>query len=240
MKYTVNMKNLTKNIKLSLLSVREKILSKILSNDLDTKFENKTSKTVISGTEKLTLTAATENNIKIVRENVSAIMKSCENKPQKYLEYIEAQGTKVYKIRNATSLLNKINEEEGLITELKGYKAFYLNFVIRRKFGLTFHPAIVMSYGKIEPYYMLREFYKWYSLKMDLPGYNFSAQENFKKYMKNTNDPKLNNLNYRAMLELREAIARDKEANEFVINAIREKEGSKNVFKKMNDGGADI
>ena len=75
---------------------------------------------------------------------------------------------------------------------------------------------------------------------MKLPGFNFEAQENFKKYLKNVNDPSLRKLNYKSMLELKEAIARDSEANEFVINAVKQKEGGANVFKKMNNGGANI
>lgn len=234
------MKNFAKNIKYSLLSIREKVLSIFLSKHLDTTFINSTSKTVISSTETLTLSTETEKNIQTVLENVADIMKTCENNPQKYIEYIEAQGTKVYKIRNASHILGKINEEEGLITELNGKKALYLNFILERKISFTFKPAVVMSFGEIEPYYMLREFYKWYSLKMGLPGFNFTAQQNLKKYLKNTNDPSIKKLNYKAMLELKEAIARDSEANEFVINAVKAKEGGENVFKKMNDGGANI
>ena len=47
-------------------------------------------------------------------------------------------------------------------------------------------------------------------------------------------------MNYREMLELKEAIARDKEANSFVINLLKEKEGSENIFKKLNRGGGTI
>lgn len=234
------MKNFVKNIKYTILSIREKVLSKILSKHLDTSFTNSTSKTVISSTETVTFSTETEKNIKLVYDNVSDIMKTCENNPIKYLEYIEAQGTKVFRIRNASKILEKINEDEGLITELHGKKALYLNFAISRSISLTFKPAIVMGFGKIEPYYMLREFYKWHSLKMGLPGFDFEAQENFKKYLKNVNDPSIKKLNYKAMLELKEAIARDSEANEFVINAVKAKEGGENVFKKMNDGGANI
>lgn len=234
------MKNFAKNIKYTILSIREKVLSKLLSKHLDTSFTNSTSKTVISSTETVTFSTETEKNIKLVYDNVSDIMKTCENNPTKYLEYIEAQGTKVFRIRNASKILEKINEDEGLITELHGKKALYLNFAISRNISLTFKPAIVMGFGEIEPYYMLREFYKWYSLKMGLPGFNFEAQENFKKHLKNVNDPSIKKLNYKAMLELKEAIARDSEANEFVINAVKSKEGSENVFKKMNDGGANI
>ncbi len=234
------MKNFAKKIKYSMLKLKENVLCRILSKHLDTSFSNSTSKTVISSTETLTFSTETEKNIQLVKDNVADIMKSCENNPQKYIEYIEAQGTKVFRIKNAEQILKKINEEQGLITELKGKKALYLNFILKGSFAFEFKPAIVMSFGEVEPYYMLREFYKWYSLKIGLPGFNFEAQENFKKYLKNPNDKSIKNLNYKSMLELKEAIARDREANEFVINAVRAKDGSENVFKKLNDGGANI
>lgn len=212
----------------------------MLGKNLDTSFSNSTSKTIISGNETFTLSAQTNQNIELVKKNVADIMYACSNNPEKLLEYIEAQGTRVYKLKNAGRILQSIGEEEGLITSLKGYKAFYLNFFIKHRISFNSTPAIVLSKGTIEPYYMLREFYKWYSLNMKLPGFNFEAQENFKKYLKNGNDPSLKKLNYRAMLELKEAIARDKEANEFVLNTVRSKEGGSNVFKKMNNGGASI
>lgn len=212
----------------------------MLGKNLDTSFSNSTSKTIISGNETFTLSAQTNQNIELVKKNVADTMYACSNNPEKLLEYIEAQGTRVYKLKNAGRILQFIGEEEGLITSLKGYKAFYLNFFIKHRISFNSTPAIVLSEGTIEPYYMLREFYKWYSLNMKLPGFNFEAQENFKKYLKNGNDPSLKKLNYRAMLELKEAIARDKEANEFVLSTVRSKEGGSNVFKKMNNGGASI
>lgn len=234
------MKNLGKSIKYSILAVKEMFLRTILSKHLDTSFSNSTTKTMISSTETITFSSETEKNIQLVKQNVSDIMKSCNNNPQKYIEYMEAEGTKVFRRKEAFKFLNKINEEEGLITELKGKKALYLNFILGQGFSTTFKPALVMSIGEIEPYYMLREFYKWYSLKRGLPGFNFTAQENFKKYLKNINDPSIKNLSYKDMLELKEAIARDSEANDFVINAVKAKEGSEKVFKKMNNGGAEI
>ena len=234
------MNKLNKNIKFIILSIREKFLKTMLSKHLDTSFSNSTTKTMISSTETVTFSSETEKNIQLVKQNIADIMKSCNNNHKKYIEYMEAEGTKVFRKKDAFKFLNKINEEEGLITELKGKKALYLNFILGQGFSTTFKPAVVMSIGEIEPYYMLREFYKWYSLKIGLPGFNFTAQENFKKYLKNINDPTLKNLSYKEMLELKEAIARDSEANDFVINAVKEKEGSEKVFKKMNNGGAEI
>lgn len=222
------------------LSIKEKFLSKMLGKHLDTSFTNSTSKTIISSTETFTLSAETNKNIELVRKNVADIMSACANNPDKLLEYIQAKGTRVYKLRNASKILNAIGEEEGLITHLKGFKAFYVNLFIKHTFDFESTPAIVLSIGTIEPYYMLREFYKWYSLNMKLPGFSFEAQENFKKYLKNVNDPALKKLNYKSMLDLKEAIARDSEANDFVLKNVRSKEGGSNVFKKMNNGGGTL
>lgn len=178
------MKNISTKIRYFFLSVKENILTKILGRHLDTSFSNSTSKTIISGTETVTLSAQTNQNIELVRKNVSEIMSACANNPGKLLEYIEAQGTKVYKLKNADKILKSIGEEEGLITSLKGFKALYINFFIKHKIGFTSTPAIVLSEGIIEPYYLLREFYKWYSLNMKLPGFNFEAPGKFQKVFK--------------------------------------------------------
>ena len=234
------MKNLIKNIKYFILSMQEKFLERKLKPHMQKSFENAGNKTIISGSETVTLNSETEKKILLARQNIADIVKSCANNPQKLIDYISAKGTKIYRIKNVVKVLDKIGEEEGLISELQGRKALYLNLIVLKKFAVTTEPMIVMGQGEIEPYYMIREFYKWYSMQMGLPGFNRSAQENFKRYMKNPNDPNFKSMNYREMLELKEAIARDKEANEFVINLIKEKEGSENIFKKLNNGGGTI
>ena len=87
---------------------------------------------------------------------------------------------------------------------------------------------------------LLREFYLWYSLKMKLPGFDFKTQEKFKKYLKYSQNASFKKLSYEEMIKIKEAIARDKEANEFVMQVIREKDGGANVFGKMTTGGANI
>lgn len=234
------MKNFAKKFKLFILSIQEKFLTKKLTPHLQTSFTNESSKTIISGSETVTLNTETEKKIQLVQQNVEDISKACKNNPQKFLDYITTKGTKIYRCKDAGKILNKIGEEEGLITELQGFKAFYVNLHILKKISFHTKPMFIMSIGEIEPYYMLREFYKWYSLHSGLPGFNISAQENFKRYLQNMNHPAFKSMNYKDMLELKEAIARDKEANAFVINLIKDKEGSENIFKKLNKGGGTI
>ena len=95
------MKNILKKILYYMLSIQEKTLSIKLGKSLKTSYTNKTSKTILSSTEHMTLTLQTEKNKDTVKKNVEDIVKNCQNNPQILLEYIIAAGTKVYKLNNA-------------------------------------------------------------------------------------------------------------------------------------------
>lgn len=235
-----NMFKFAKKIKFFILSLQDKMLSRKLAPHLEKSFSNKDSKIVLSGSETLTLNSETNRKIELVKQGVSDIVKSGFENPQKLLDYIAAKGTEVFRVKNAVKILEKINEHEGLITELHGAKALYLNIFVKKKLSTRTKPMFVIGTGEIEVYYLLREFYLWYALQIGLPGFNNSAQENFKKYFKNPNDKGFKSLNYKAMSELKEAIARDGEANEFVMNLIKEKDGGKNIFNKLNKGGGTV
>ncbi len=99
---------------------------------------------------------------------------------------------------------------------------------------------IVDADKDIDYYLLLREFYLWYSYKSNLDGFDFKTQEIFKKYMAEKRNPEMSNLDHEKMYTLKEALKRDAEANEFIMELMREKEGGANVLKKMQDGGADV
>ncbi len=234
------MKSIIRKILYYILSVQEKSLTFRLNKSLKNSYSNKTSKTILSSTEHMTLTLETEKNKALVIKNVEDIIKNTGNNPEKLLEYIKAAGTKVYKIKNADKILNAIGEEEGLICELKGLKALYLNLFTNSGLSLNFPPSFVLREGTIDPLYMLHHFYKWYSLSLNLPGFDYKAQQNFKKYLKNVNDSTLNKLSMEDTLALKEAVARDQEATEFTLSFTEKTEGAKKVHKKMTEGGAEI
>jgi len=230
------MKKLREYFRKIALRLRAKSLEKFLNKT----FTNSTSKTVISSTETVTLNSKTLETIKTISNNVASIAKTTGNNPQKLLDYIEAKGTSVYKVINASKILEKVNEHTGLITELHGIKAIYVNIMTGRGLGFKTKPMFILSTKEVDYYMLLREFYLWYSLCMGLPGFDFKTQEKFKKYMKNSIRTSFKGLGYGEMLKLKEAIARDKEANEFVMNLIHTKEGGANAFGKMTSGGAEI
>lgn len=221
------------------LELQEKHLRKKLEKHLKTSSKNATSKTVVSSSVTMTLNADTEKNKELVKKNVSEIVDACNNDSDKLLSYIESKGTKIYRIDNADRLLGVIKEEEGLITQLEGLKAIYINIITKSGISLKSKPMFVMRNGEIDPYYMSHQFYKWYALNMGLPGFDFMSQEIFKIYL-NSDGAILSNLNLDEMVGLKEAINRDQEATDFALTLAKHKEGSKKVLEKMQDGGANI
>lgn len=232
--------NIFQQIVYFLLEKQEKALSKKLSKHLKISSSNKTSKTIVSKDVTVTFNAETEKSKELVKKNVTDIIKSCNNDPGKLLAFVESKGTKVIKIDNADKVLSIIKEEEGLITELEGIEALYINIITNSGFSFRSKPMFIMRNGQIDPYYMAHQFYKWYALKMGLPGFDFMSQKLFKISL-NSDGTVFANLNLDEMTGLKEAIARDKEATSFALDLAKSKEGSKNVINKIkNDGGANI
>lgn len=231
--------NILQKIVYYFLEKQEKALTKRLSRHLRTSSSNSTSKTVVSKGVTMTLHAETERNKDLVLKNVSDIIKGCNSDISKLLAFIESKGTKVIRLENADKILSVIKEEEGLITPLEGIEALYINTVTHSGFSLKSKPMFVMRNGQIDPYYMAHQFYKWYALQMKLPGFDFMSQKIFKIYL-NSDGAILSNLTLDEMTGLKEAIARDQEATTFALDLAKQKEGSKKVLEKMQDGGANV
>lgn len=231
--------NILQKIVYYFLEKQERALTKRLSRHLRTSSSNSTSKTVVSKGVTMTLNAETERNKDLVLKNVSDIIKGCNSDISKLLAYIESKGTKVIRLENADKILSVIKEEEGLITPLEGIEALYINTVTHSGFSLKSKSMFVMRNGQIDPYYMAHQFYKWYALQMKLPGFDFMSQKIFKIYL-NSDGAILSNLTLDEMTGLKEAIARDQEATTFALDLAKQKEGSKKVLEKMQDGGANV
>lgn len=234
------MKNIIKKIIYACLSLQEKSLKFRLDKSLKGSYTNNTSKTILSGTEHVTFDAETKKNVDLVRKNIEDILKTCENNPDKLLDYIQATGTNVIKLNNADKILKLIGEEEGLICELKGFKALYINLHTQNGFSLSTKPMFLMRKGLIDPLFMIHNFYRWYSLKMNLPGFDYKSQQNLKKYLKNPHHKDITKLSLDEVLQLQEAVARDKEATTFCLELVKNTEGAQKVKQKMQEGGASI
>lgn len=229
------------------LAIQEKILRKKLGRALKSSFVHSTTKTAFIGGNSLKLTVKTEQNKEKLKRDVELVLKKFQNDPEKLLKFVEKNGTPVYRIPYADKILQFIGYEEGMISELKGLKALYLGAVVSLLAGkgikITFKtkPMFVLRNMDVNPYYMIQQFHKWYAVKLDLPGFDAESQENFQKFLYNTNDDEgIKALTMDEILGLKEAIARDVEAINFVVALAKASSGAKNALNKMTAGGASI
>lgn len=235
---------ITKIVNYVLERRREK-LEKTMEKLKPRTYTNSTTKTHINASETMTLSTQTEKILEAMDSEVKSIVKACLTDPDKLLEFVKEHKTPVYKIAHADKILAGINEEEGFITPLSGWKAFYLNlitgFMAEKKLHLSFKSSemFVLRDMDINIYYMLHQFHKWYGFKKNLPGYDELAQDLFKNNLENMSDTQ--EMTIEEILSLKEAIARDAQAAEFVIQLAKESSGAKKALEKMQkDGGAEI
>ncbi len=221
------------------LAMRERMLAKKLSKTFGSSFQNKTSKTILSGMETMTLSAETDKKREQVLNSVTEIMISAKNNPQKMLDYIKSTGTKVYVIKNNSKLLKNLGEEDGFILPADGIKAVTLNLALNNAFSFKTPAMFVFREEMLDEYYILQQFYKWFSYRSGLPGFDTRTQNIFKKYMTKGYD--ISKLTLEETLMLQEAVARDTEATDFAIEVARLRDGGRNVLNKMQkEGGASI
>ena len=221
------------------LALQEKFIRKKHEKAIAS-FTNSTSKTVMTNGCSLNLTVKTEENKAKLENNVAAILKKFENMPEKMLLYIERNGTPVIRHVHASKILDIIREEQGYIRELKGIKAFLLNLLLFKKIGFKTEPIFLLDEGQLDQYAMIHQFYKWYAMKIDMPGFDPTAQENFRKFVDEKSYLNLNNLSVEDIMALKEAIARDVDAIDFVQKIAKQNEGSQKAMKKLTDGGASV
>lgn len=231
-----------------------KLLKVVL--DIQTKFYNKKiqtipgsyknglSKIAFHGDNELVLNVETEKAKTELDKKVKEIIKDKLDNPEKLLSFIKEQGTDVFRINNADILLSIIGEEEGFITPLNGLKAFwtnlFVNFAVYKKIVISFksNEMFILRPLPVDIYYMIHQFHKWYSFKLELPGFNYKEQENFKKIFKTLKQEDITTLTLGEIISLKEAIARDVEAIDFVVNLSKEYDTSKKLLKRLKTGNA--
>ena len=231
------MENLSKNLKQLFLSMKERMLLFRLRNSTKSSYSNKSTKNVIRKGASLTINSKTKQTITEVKENVTSIVNKTNCDPNALLDYVKAANTKVFHVENADKFLNLIVEEEGLIYEKAGFEAFYLGLITGQGFKLKTEPMFVLRNAEINKYILLHSFYRWYSLKSDLPGFDYPTQKLFKQYRIDSSDEFTKRLSMEEILALQETIARDQEATAYVLEYSKQVEGSKNVIEKIKTEG---
>ena len=229
-----------------ILQRRRDRLAKTLDMLKPCTYTNSSTKTHINSSETLTITSETNKILDTITSEVINIVKTCETDPKKLLDFVQDHGTPVYRIKKADKILKRIKEEEGFISPISGLKAFYLNFFTallsekRLKFSFKSEAMFVLKDAEPSIYFILHQFYLWYGYTKGLPGYDEKSRSLLKAHIDVMSESDVNGMSVEEIIGLKEAIARDREAAEFVIQLAKESSGAKKALEKMQQGGANI
>lgn len=201
---------------------------------------NSKMKVSVNQAASLHLNTVSDEDKKKVEKIAEKIIKKYFGDIPKTIKLLEKRGIKVYRTKFAVKLLANINEKQGFLTPLKGYKAFYLNFWIgllcdkKIVFSTKTNEMFVFTTKDIDNFYLASQVYRFVAFKKNLAGFEYEIQEKFKKIYKNPNVKNFNSLTAGDIFALKEAIARDVEAVDFATNLYSETEFSAS-FNTKND-----
>ncbi len=210
--------------------------------NLSTQFQNGATKTVFHGANELILNSQTEAQKAELNTKVKEIVKSNINNPEKLLEFIQDDGTDVFRLKNADIILKLFGEEEGFIPPLGGVKAFFINLYVNLAaynkivISLKSNEMFILRPLNVNIYYMIHQFHLWYGYKLGLPGFNYKDRKNFKRVFKTLSEQDISGLTLGEIISLKEAIARDVEAIDFVVTLSKEYDASKKLVNLIKKG----
>ena len=230
--------NVIQNVIYFILSIQEKFLRARLNKTLGVQRVSKRKKLYRDGCL-LDINSLAEQEKNQMEEELSLLLKQTNYEPEKLLEYVEKQGTKVYYIKNPKHLYS-IGENEGFIYPQNGAKALYFALLTGQKFTLKTDEMFVLSRGQINKFYFVYHLYNWYAYKHGISGMDSESIALLNKYLFNASDEEIGKLQLADIYKLKDAIKQDKASVEFVIKLCRNLEGSQKAFEKLTDGGTNI
>lgn len=202
------------------------------------------SKTYVTAGETLYLNAQEKLDAKEVITNAKSVFKENLNEPEKIFDYIKSQGTPVIKLKNATTLLWFVGQEEGFIPPQKNLQALFLGLLInifsenKIQLGLQTQGMFVLRDTDLNPYFLAYQLYHWMAHSKNLSGYDEKTVKQFKNIFVIEQDIMARkSLSIEEILSLREAIAREVEAINMVVQLAREISGSKKASDKLKKEG---
>lgn len=232
--------NLFQRVLYLFLSVKENLLRVRLDKHLRKRSGVSTSKRIIDGASSLSLTMETEKNSEIVRLNMLDLVKKADFSTDFLVKYIQEKGFKIFFIKDVQKILALLNEEQGLILKRTGFEAFMLNLLTGCEIGFSSKPVFIFDKNAKDFYLILFNIYKLEGYIKNLPGYDDISCRLFKQYRKTAEKSDISQLTFEELSSLKEAVARDNEASEFVIEVAKKRDGAKNASLKIKNGGAEV
>ncbi len=213
------------------LETQNKVLSFTLRDSLNPDYQNKFNKKYFRKGCTLDISAESEKQIADVKEKAFEIVNKYKS-TLALLEYISSKGYKVVKLGNAKKILKMVEETPGFICEARGLKALFINIITCSGIGFKSEPMFIIEKQTSDISDFLHDFYLWLAMSEGLPGFDYKTHKLFIRYFVKGEDALLKQIQINQMLMLKQAVSRDKEAIEFVIEFTRLNRSSKKIHKE--------
>jgi hypothetical protein len=238
------MTNPTLKIINAILAFQKKVLNWYYDFKYAKYTKKSSSKTYVTAGEMLYLNAQEKLDAKEVIENAKNIFKENLNEPEKIFDYIKSQGTPVIKLKKAQTLLWFAGQEEGFIPPQKNIKALILCLLIniftneKIESGFKTKGMFVFRDSTLSPYLLAYHLYHWMAYSKNLSGYDERTIRQFKNIFTLEHDIMARkSLSIEEILSLKEAIAREIEAIDMVVQLAKEVAGAKKASDKFKKDG---
>ena len=226
---------LLKDIIYTILSYQEKFLKFRLEKTINAKQTSKRKKHFGVGCT-IDLNTLADEEKQQLEDELTLILKNCDFEPEKILNYVKSQGTKVYRLKNSAKILNSIGENEGFIYPMIGAKALYISLMTENKIKFKTDEMFIVPNENINKYYFIYHLYKWFAFRHGISGLDNEAQRLLKDFLFSDGNSK--ELQLEDIYKLKDAIKQDKSAIEFVIKLCRNTDGAKQALEKMKSNGS--
>ena len=223
------MKSIFDKIEKFKLETQEKFLTFCLKDSLRPEYQKSFNKKYFSKGCSLDINADAKSKIESVRARAFELVNLYNKSSLGLLNYIEQRGYKVIQNKYAKRLLTLAEEKSGFIPPNKGFKALYLNLISGQGFSFESKPFFMLEKKELSLIEILHDFYLWLAMDTGLPGFDPETRNLFIKYFVRGEDTLLKHIHINQMLKLKEAVSRDKEAIEFVIDFDKINKNSKKV-----------
>lgn len=174
----------------------------------------------------------------INKEARSVIKEAMEN-PDVIAKFIKSKGTLIVKSRYMDKILALIGEEPGFVTPMTGLRALFFTLMtniccdVKLKIGGKTPEIFAFNLEPVDIYSFSHQFHLWLSYQNRLPGFEEKTIKNFKNFWQSQSTAYFS---IEEIMALKDIIARETEAVDFVTEIAREFIGQKNSLQKLIDG----
>jgi hypothetical protein len=176
-----------------------------------------------------------------INKEARSVIKEAMTNPEILAKFIRSKGTLITKSRYMDKILALMGEEEGFVTPMSGSRALFFTLMtnifcdVKLEIGCKTPELFAFREEPVDIYTFSHQFHLWLSYQNRLPGFEEKNMRNFKNFWQSQSTAYFS---VEEIISLKDIIARETEAVDFVTEIAREFVGQKNSLQKLLEGNA--